>query len=212
MDRISVVLADDHPIVLDATSAAIASRPDLRLLGTAVDGRAALAMAREKRPDVLVLDLDMPEMDGFAVLEALRREQVPTKTIVMSAVESGALIYRILRLGAVGYLAKTATAAALCDAVAAAGRGQSVIPAHLHGALADEVRLRRPAPDGPTLSPRELQIVRMTADGMTTAEIAQHLHLSPATIKSHLQHAFEKLGVSDRAAAVAKAMRAGLLD
>lgn len=206
----SVALADDHPIFREGVAAAIAVRPELRLTGVAGDGARALALVAERNPDVLVLDLDLPVRDGFAVLEALDADGPPRTLVVSGALSSGA-VYRALELGARGYLLKTATADEVCDAIAAVARGQTVLGAELHDGLAGEVRLRRELPDGPTLTPRELEILRLSADGIATAGIAAALHVSPATVKTHLQHAFEKLEVSDRAAAVAKAMRAGLL-
>lgn len=209
--RPSVVVADDHPIFLDGVVAAIEARPQLRLLGTAGDGIEALRRVRADAPDVLVLDLDLPRLDGFGVLEAIAAEDATTRALIVSASNGAATVYRAIRLGAHGYLGKQAQAGELCDAVAAVARGQTVIAADLQECLASEVRLRRETPDAPALTARELGIVRLSAEGLSTAEMARELHVSPATVKTHLQHAFEKLGVSDRAAAVAKVMRAGLL-
>lgn len=210
--RTTVVLVDDHPIYRDGIATAIEGRPDLALVRTAANGADALSIVREHMPDVLVLDLDIPSPDGFAVLATLADERLPTRALVLSGAYASPLVYRAVSLGAFGYLTKGASSEEVCEAIAVVARGQSIVPPYLHEALASEVRLRRAVPDGPTLSPRELEIVRLTSDGLSTAEIAHQLHLSPATIKSHLQNVFKKLGVSDRAAAVARAMRAGLLD
>ncbi|HEX5195046.1 MAG TPA: response regulator transcription factor [Solirubrobacteraceae bacterium] len=209
--RSSVIVADDHPIFLDGVVAAIEARPDLRLLATAGDGLEALRRVRADAPDVLVLDLDLPGLDGFGVLEAIAAEEASTRVLIVSASHGAASVYRAIRLGAHGYLGKQARASELCDAIAAVARGQTVVAADLQESLASEVRLRRDAPEAPALTARELGVVRLSADGLSTAEMARELHVSPATVKTHLQHAFEKLGVSDRAAAVAKVMRAGLL-
>jgi two-component system nitrate/nitrite response regulator NarL len=208
---ITVVAADDHPVFLDGLVHVLRTRPELRLVGTATDGRKALQLVRDLVPDAIVLDLDLPALDGAAVLAALADEHLPTRAVVVSAYEDSATIYRTFAGGAKAYLTKSSSARAICEAISAVVRGETVIPRALQAGLASEVRLRRDAGDGPTLSPRELDIVRLAAEGRSTAEIAHELNLSPATIKSHVQHAFEKLGVSDRAAAVAKAMRAGLL-
>lgn len=209
--RSSVIVADDHPIFLGGVVAEIEACPQLQLLGTASDGIDALRRVRADTPDVLVLDLDLPELDGFGVLEAIVAEASPTRVLIVSASQGAAIVYRAIRLGAHGYLGKRARAGELCDAIAAVGRGQTVIATDLQECLASEVRLRRDTPEVPALTARELGIVRLSAEGLSTAEMACELHLSPATVKTHLQHAFEKLGVSDRAAAVAKVMRAGLL-
>jgi two-component system nitrate/nitrite response regulator NarL len=121
-------------------------------------------------------------------------------------------VYRSIASGARAYLVKTARASAIGDAVLAVARGQSVFPPEVQTGLASEIRMRRELADRPLLSPRELDVLRLAADGLSAGEIATELHLSAATVKSHLQRVYEKLEVSDRAAAVAQAMRRGLLD
>jgi two-component system, NarL family, nitrate/nitrite response regulator NarL len=140
----------------------------------------------------------------------VRRERLPTRLLVLSATTDSASVYRCLELGAAGYLPKLTAGGEICAAVCALARGESVIPAELQSGIASEIRLRR-SDDRPVLTPRELDIIRLAADGHSNAEIGLRLHISTATVKTHLQHLFEKLEVSDRSAAVAQAFRRGLL-
>lgn len=211
MEQVSVLVADDHPVFRSGLVQMLRARPELRVVGEVGEGRAALDQIRELRPDVAVLDLGLPELGGIEVLDALQREHLPTRVLVLSALQDSGTIYRAVELGARGYLPKIADGGAVCDAVAAIGRGRTVLPAEIQDGLATEIRMRRDVAGRPALTPRELDILRLAADGRSNAEIAVALHVSAATVKTHLHHVFEKLEVSDRAAAVATAMRSGLL-
>jgi two-component system nitrate/nitrite response regulator NarL len=210
--RIVVFVAEDHPVYRDGVVEAISGRPDLELAGSCGDGRAALEQIRDLRPDVALLDLKMPELTGIEVLSALERDGLSTRVVLLSAYHDGALVYEAVAAGAAGYLTKDAGRQAICDALAAAARGETVFSPQLQSALADQVRQRRSTETGPQLTPREREILRLTAEGATARQIAERLFLSPTTVKTHLGNVYEKLGVSDRAAAVAEAMRRGLLE
>lgn len=209
---VRVLLADDHPVFRDGLARALRKRAELEIVAEAADGREALDAVRRLDPDVVVLDLQLPELDGMAVLDAIQREHRRTRGVVLSAYDDSGRVYRSIASGARAYLTKAAPANAIGDAVVAVARGESVFPPEIQAGLASEIRMRRELADRPLLSPRELDVLRLAADGMSTAEIGARLHLSAATVKSHLQHVYEKLEVSDRAAAVAHAMRRGLLD
>jgi two-component system nitrate/nitrite response regulator NarL len=209
--RISVVVADDHPVYREGIVRAFKERPDLELLGEAATGREALEMVRALGPDVAVLDMKMPDLDGRQVLGAIRRDVLPTRVIFVSAYVDSELVYAALGTGASGYLSKDATRQEICDAVVAVARGDAALARAVHDGLVREIQLRS-TPDAPALSTREHEILELTADGLSAPEIGRRLYLSPATVKSHLQHLYGKLGVSDRAAAVAEAMRRGLLE
>ena len=209
--RATVLVADDHPLFLEAVTLALRQRPDLELVATATDGRAALEAIAEHRPDVALLDLQMPGLTGLQVLNALRRDGVPTRVVFLSGVVDGPSVFAAMAGGASGYLPKEASRDEILDALVAAARGDVTIAPGLQAGFTAELQQRQPA-DRPLLTPRELEILRLTADGLSAPAVAERLHLSPATIKTHQQSLYEKLGVSDRAAAVATAMRRGLLE
>jgi two-component system nitrate/nitrite response regulator NarL len=206
-----VFVADDHPLVREGLVRALADQPSLELVGSAGDGREALEGIRRIQPDVALLDVKMPELDGIAVVRALQRDESPTRVVFLSAYVDSAVAYRALAEGAVGFLSKEASASAVCEAIVAAHRGETVMSPEVQGGIAEEIRLRA-APERIALSPREREVLALIADGMSAPDIAKRLHLSPATVKGHLHGLYEKLGVSERAAAVAEAMRRGLLE
>jgi two-component system nitrate/nitrite response regulator NarL len=209
---VRVLLADDHPVYRDGLARALRQRAELEIVAEAANGSEALDAVRRLDPDVVVLDLQLPELDGMAVLDAIQREHRRTRGVVLSAYDDSGRVYRSIASGARAYLTKTAPASAIGDAVLAVARGESVFPPEIQAGLASEIRMRRDLADRPLLSARELDVLRLAADGLSAADIGTQLHLSTATVKSHLQHVYEKLEVSDRAAAVAQAMRRGLLD
>lgn len=169
-----------------------------------------MANLRRLRPDVAVLDYRMPGLDGAEILDSIRRERLETRVVLLSAFASGDVVYEAVAAGAAAFLAKDAERDEICDAVAAVARGETWLPQAVQGQLVSEVQARG-VDTQPVLTAREREVLTLIADGMSAPSIAERLHLSPATVKSHLQHVYEKLGVSDRAAAVAEAMRRGLL-
>lgn len=209
--QIQVLVAEDHPLYRQGLADAIRARAELSLIAEAADGRAALTRIREHEPDVAVLDVKMPQLDGLQVLQAIKRDGSDTRIILLSAFIDGQLVHQALTIGAAGFLSKESTAAEVCEAVAIVARGEIVLAPEMQAALAGELRLRAPA-EGPRLSERETQILALLAEGLSSGEIARELDVSATTVKSHLRHLYEKLEVSDRAAAVARAMRTGLLE
>jgi two-component system nitrate/nitrite response regulator NarL len=207
-----VIVADDHPLYRHGIVDVIKRQPELELIAEAPDGRAALAALREHAPDVAVLDVDMPYLNGLAVLRAAVRDELPVRVLFLSGYFDSATVYDALQGGAAGFLSKDASAESVCDAVRAVARGETVMGPEIQAALARELRERAPADERPLLSAREREILSLTAEGLTSPDIGKRLHLSPATVKTHLQNTYEKLGVSDRAAAVAEGMRRGLLE
>jgi two-component system, NarL family, nitrate/nitrite response regulator NarL len=209
--QITVVAADAQPLYRDAVARAIRQDAGFRLVGEASDGREALGLIAALRPDVAVLDLDLPELGGRRVIDAVVRDGLPTRIVVLSAVVGADATFGALGAGASGYLAKTATGEELCRAVRAAAAGESRLGAQVQTVVAREIRLRH-RDERPLLSRREREILALIAAGHSGPEIGRSLHLSKATIKTHTAHLFEKLAVSDRAAAVAAAMRRGLIE
>ena len=208
---ISVYVADDHPVFREGLARAIAEHPDFRLVGEAGEGRTALADIRTLLPTVALLDVGMPELDGVQVLQAIVHDALPTAVVLMSTHASARVIFSSMSAGASGYLTKTADRDSILEAIDAAARGEVRMPPVVQTELIGELR-RHAAAELARLSPRELQVLQLVAHGMTTPQIAERLVLSSATIKSHLTSVYEKLGVCDRASAVATAMRQGLLE
>jgi two-component system nitrate/nitrite response regulator NarL len=206
-----VFIAEDHPLYLRGLSDAITIRPELALVGQAADGRSALEQIRELEPDVAILDLKMPQLDGLQIVHAVARDGLRTRVLLLSAFTDGDLVHRALTNGAAGFLSKESSAREIVDAVAIAARGQVALAPEAQSALAGALRARASS-DAPRLTRRELEILRLLADGLSAGEIADRLLLKVTTVKTHVRNLYEKLGVSDRAEAVARAMRVGLLE
>jgi two-component system nitrate/nitrite response regulator NarL len=190
---------------------AVGDQPALEVVGSAGNGRDALEQIRRILPDVALLDVKMPELDGIAVVRAVARDELPTRVVFLSAYVDSAVAYRALAEGAAGFLSKEASAQAVCEAIVAASRGETVLSPEVQSGIAGEIRMRA-APERLTLSARENEVLVLIADGLSAPDIGRRLHLSPATVKGHLHSLYEKLGVKERAAAVAEAMRRGLLE
>jgi len=208
---VRVLVADDHPLFREALGDTIAQRPDLELVAKVASGREALKTIQDAPPDVAVLDMKMPELGGMEVVDAVSRDELPTRVVLLSAFLDSALAYRALGAGAAGYLSKDSTGERICDAIVAVAQGETVLDPEIQAGLAREIRMRA-EDERPALTAREREILRLTADGRSAPQIAEELYLSPTTVRTHLQHLYEKLGVSDRAAAVAEAMRQRLLE
>ena len=209
--RVTVVVADDHPLYREGVVRALLASGQIEILAEAGDGREALAAIQEHQPDVALLDYKLPELDGVAVTHAVAREQLPTRVLLVSAFTDSGVVYKALETGAAGFVSKEARREQLADAVLACARGENVVPPEVAAGLVSEIRLRKQS-DAPALTPREQEILHLIAAGKSLPQIAQELYLGLTTVKTHVQHLYEKLGVSDRAAAVATAMRRGLIE
>jgi two-component system nitrate/nitrite response regulator NarL len=210
--RVKVLIADDHPIYREGIVRAVKERPDLELVGEAEDGRDALDAIKETQPDVALLDIRMPRLEGPQVLNALHRDGMRTKVIFLSAFMEGELAYETVAAGARGYLSKEAAREEICDAIVAVARGGTALAPEAQAGLAAQVQERERSADAPQLTAREREVLQLISEGLSAPDIGKRIHLSPTTVKSHLHKLYEKLGVSDRAAAVAEAMRRGLLE
>ena len=206
-----VVVADDHPLYREGVVRALSASGQVDVVAQESVGRAALAAIQEHRPDVALIDYKLPGLDGVAITHAVVRDGLPTRVLLLSAFTDSGLVYKALQTGAVGYLPKEARREQIVDAVLACARGESVIAPELTSGLVSEIRLRSEN-DAPALTERESEILRLIAAGKTLPDIAKELFLGVTTVKTHVQHLYEKLGVSDRAAAVAEAMRRGLIE
>lgn len=203
----TVLLVDDHPMVREGLRAMINAEPDLTVVGEAGNGAEAVAMAESLCPDVILMDLRMPDVDGVTAIERILATLPATRILVVTTYESDADILRAVEAGATGYLLKDVSQAALTEGVRDAARGKTVLTPSVADRMVQWTRQARV----PKLSPRELEILILVARGNTNAEIASALHITAATVKTHLLRAFNKLGVSGRTAAVTTAMSIGLL-
>lgn len=203
----TVLLVDDHPVVREGLRGMIDAEHDLTVVGEAGSGAEAIAMAESLRPDVILMDLRMPDVDGVTATERILAALPRTRIVVVTTYESDTDILRAVEAGAAGYLLKDASRAELADAVRDAARGKTVLAPTVADRLVRFVR----QPTSVTLSAREIEVLSQVAKGSTNADIGRRLHISEATVKTHLLRAFNKLGVSDRTAAVTTAMSLGLL-
>lgn len=209
--RVRVVVADDHPFFRDGVTRGLSGSGRIDVVGEAGDGLAAVEAIRREQPDVALVDYQMPGLDGIAVVHAVARDRLPTRVVLLSAITDSAVVFDAIEEGAAGYLGKDAGRSEIVDAVVRAAKGQTVIPAALGATLAGEIRARS-RPRGPVLSPRESEVLRAFARGLTIPQTAAELFIGASTVKTHAQRLYEKLGVGDRAAAVAEGMRRGLVE
>jgi two-component system, NarL family, nitrate/nitrite response regulator NarL len=210
-DQVTVLIADDHPVYRSGLARMIGGREELDLVAEAESGEEALTAIRELAPQVAVVDLKMPGLDGIALLAAIKKEGLETRMVVLTGYATGETAYDVMAAGAAAYISKASDPGEVCETIVTVAGGGTYLSPEFHGALADQIQ-RHSKNSGPVLSEREHQVLRLTADGNSVAEIGTRLELSAATVKTHLQHTYRKLGVSDRAAAVAEGMRRGLLD
>jgi DNA-binding NarL/FixJ family response regulator len=212
---VRVLAADDQRVVREGLAMLLGLLPDVEVVGTAADGEEVLALAAQLRPDVILMDLRMPRMDGVEATRRLRERDPAIKVVVLTTYADDRSVIDALRAGALGYLTKDAGAAEIQQALHRVAGGQAALdPAvqrHLVEAIADGTPYRpAPAtlPDG--LTPREAEVLTLIAAGLSNAEIAERLVVSEATVKSHVNHMLPKIGARDRAQAVGYAYRHGL--
>jgi DNA-binding NarL/FixJ family response regulator len=205
---IRVVVVDDHPVVRGGLVGWLDSQPDLSVVAEASDGAEALVMVAATSPDVVLMDLRMPGMDGVTATERLATAHPDVRVLVLTTYDTDADILRAVEAGAAGYLLKDVPLPQLADAVRAAARGETVLAPPVAARLVS--RLRAPAVDAPTS--REVEVLRGVARGLTNAEIGRELFIGEATVKTHLLRVFVKLGVDDRTRAVMVAVERGLLE
>jgi len=204
---ISVLLVDDHPVVRAGIRGMLDGEPDLAVVGEAGSGAEALTAVAALSPRVVLMDLRLPGLDGATATSRILAAAPGTRVVVLTTYDTDRDILRAVEAGAAGYLLKDVSRADLLAAVRAAAGGETVLAPAVAGRLIS--RLRRPA--GPALSPREIEVLRLVARGLSNGEIGQALFIGEATVKTHLLRVFTKLEVADRTAAVTTAMEHGLL-
>jgi two-component system, NarL family, nitrate/nitrite response regulator NarL len=209
--KVRVVVGDDHPLFRDGVVRALNSSGSIDVVAEADDGLAALALIREHSPQVALLDYRMPGLDGAKVAAAVRRDELPTRVLLISAHDESAIVYSALQEGAAGFISKESSRSELVEAVLNCAKGRDVVAPNLAAGLVGEIQ-RRNESDAPTLSAREREVLGLIAGGQTIPAMAKQMFLAPSTVKTHVQRLYEKLGVGDRGSAVAEAMRRGLLE
>ncbi|GLY70439.1 response regulator [Amycolatopsis taiwanensis] len=204
---IRLLIVDDHPVVRDGLRGMFSADPRFEVLGEAGDGAEAIAAGEKLQPDVILMDLRMPRTDGVTAIKELAKRGVPARVLVLTTYDTDSDVLPAIQAGATGYLLKDAPRDELFRAVEAAAQGQAVLSPAVATRLMGQ--MRQPASE--PLSQRELEVLELIAKGSTNREAAKQLFISEATVKTHLLHVYAKLGVKDRAAAVAAAFSRGYL-
>lgn len=201
---IRILLVDDHPMLREGVASILEDQPDMVVVGEAGDGAEAVERFRELRPDVTLMDLQMPGMNGVEAIAAIRAEFPDARFLVLTTYAGDVQAVRALKAGATGYLLKSSLRTEMLDAIHSVHRGRR----HLHGDVAAEIAMH--VLDEP-LSGREIDVLRLVASGRANKEIARELTLSEETVKGHLKNIFTKLHVTDRTQAVTVAARRGII-
>ncbi|OGO07619.1 MAG: DNA-binding response regulator [Chloroflexi bacterium RBG_13_60_13] len=213
MDKIRVLIADDHAVVREGTRRMLEQEGDMEVVGEACDGEEAVRLAEETKPDVAIVDISMPKLDGIEATRQIKSRCPSVTILILSAYDDDQFVFSLLEAGAAGYLLKSVRSRELVDAVRAVHGGESV----LHPAVAKKVLNRfvvgggraSPAKSAEVLSDREKEILRMATHGLSNADIARELCLSIRTVQGHLGHIFNKLQVGSRTEAVVRALKEG---
>ncbi|MFS0698558.1 response regulator [Cellulomonas sp. 179-A 4D5 NHS] len=206
MNRVRVLVVDDHPVVRSGLTGLLAAEPDIEVVGEAADGQAAVDAARTLAPDLVLMDLRMPVLDGAAATARIRAETPSVHVLVLTTYETDTDILRAVEAGATGYLLKDTPREQLVAGVRAAARGESALSPTVARRLVEQLRS-----DRDRLSARELEVLAGVARGLSNAAIGRELFIAEATVKTHLLRTFTKLGVDDRTRAVTIAIQRGIL-
>ncbi|MCB0077176.1 MAG: response regulator transcription factor [Anaerolineales bacterium] len=204
---IRIVIIDDHPVVREGLRGMLASQPDFEVVGDAADGRSGHRLIDELQPDVALLDLRMPVLDGVGLLEAIQSQTLPTRVLVLTTYDNDTDIVRAIQAGATGYLLKDTPREELFRAVRATARGETMLTPAVATRLLNYVR----TPAAEQLSEREIEVLSLVATGNSNRQVGRQLHISEATVKTHLLHIYGKLGVNDRTSAVTVALERKIL-
>ena len=207
MQPIRVLLVDDHPVVRAGIEGILSSQADIEVVGEARDGLEAISLSRTLQPHVVLMDLQMPNMDGVTAIKAIRAQANPPHILVLTTYDTDADIVQAIQAGATGYLLKDTPREDFFAAVRQVARGESV----LTPVVASRLMARMRAPAEEQLSGREIEVLTLVAQGHGNKEIGKQLHISTATVRTHLIHIYGKLGVNDRTAAVTTALEKGIL-
>ena len=200
---IQILIADDHPVVRSGLAALLNSQPEFDVIAAAENGEAAVSFALAHTPDIILMDLQMPVLDGLAAIQQIRAQQPEARIIVLTTYDTDADIMPALKAGAIGYLLKDASPEALFDAIQSAARGEVIYAPK----VAAKITRRLTSTPRKALSHREVEVLTLASQGNSNKAIAAELHITEATVKSHFVHIFTKLGVDDRTEAVTVALK-----
>lgn len=207
MSGIRILIVDDHPVVRAGVAGMIATQPDMVVIGEAGDGAAAVRLTQELDPDVVLMDLRMPGHHGLWAIERLKELGHAAQILVLTTYDTDAEVFKAIDAGAIGYLLKDSPRELLFEALRAAAMGRATLAPKIAQKLMQKVR----STGEETLTLREIQVLQWVARGYSNGAVAKQLRISAATVKSHLVHIYSKLGVSDRTAAVTKALEKGMI-
>ena len=202
--KIRVVVADDHPVVREGMIANVNPQRDMTVIAEASNGTEAVEVVKRESPDIVLLDLRMPGMDGLEVIAQLKTMNLPSKVIIVTTFESDEDVHRSIKAGACGYLLKDSSREEILDAIRRVNQGETYLPARIVQKMAEGLRK-------PGISPRELEVLQSVAAGKSNKEIGAQLFIAEGTVKTHVKALLEKLGVPCRTAAIREAVRRGLL-
>ncbi len=220
-NRIRVLIVDDHQVVREGLSSVLRSKDDIEVVGMAADGKEAVKKARELTPDVVLMDISMPNMNGVEATRRIKKENPQIRVVVLTMYADEEYIFDLVSAGAAGYLLKDADSAQIAKAIRAVSRGESMIHPTIASKILNEFSQlasgKSPGRQNSSqrhedLSEREVSVLRLLSDGKTNKEIANDLSLSDKTVKNHLHNIFQKLNATDRTQAVVLAIRKGLID
>jgi DNA-binding NarL/FixJ family response regulator len=212
MEPIKVMIADDHPVVREGLSAMLNKEPDIQVVGEAENGAEAVKKANEFQPEIVLMDLRMPEVDGVEAMRRIRAEHPDIKFIVLTTYDNDEYIFKGIEAGARAYLLKDAPREELFKAIRAVYKGESLIQPAVAGRVLDRFsELSRQAQAPERLSERELEVLELMAKGAANKAIANNLSITESTVKTHIQTIFQKLGVGDRTEAVTQAIKKGII-
>ena len=205
--RVKILVCDDHPVVRSGLRGMINSQPDLEVVAEAAEGSEAVSLTDRFRPDVVLMDLRMPGMDGVTATAVIKARHPDTNVLILTTYDTDADILRALEKGATGFLLKDEREDRIFDAIREAARGRTALAPGVASRLVERLRGDADA----HVSDREIEILMLVAQGQSNREIARELHISDSTVKAHMLHIFDKLGVTDRTAAVTTAVRRGII-
>ena len=212
VEAIRILIADDHPVVREGLFAMLSRQSDFEVVGEARDGVEAVNKAKELSPEVVLMDLRMPELDGVEAMNQIKSAKPNTKFIILTTYSDDDYIFRGIEAGARGYLLKDAPREELFKAIRAVHRGESLIQPVVASKVLDRLtELSRRAPSGEELSERELEVLRLIAKGAANKEIGVELSIAQSTVKTHISTIFQKLGVTDRTEAVTEALKKDII-